>query len=552
MNMIDSNILTIITFLPAVGAALLMAFPRGEKGDHAVKWFALAISIAAFIASLHLPYYFDKTSPGFQFAIDKVWMASPNIHFHLGVDGISLWLVILTTFLVPFSIIIQWNSVHGRIKEFFILMLLLETAMLGVFVALDLFLFYVFWEATLIPMALIIGMYGHERRIYAAVKFFLYTMIASVFMLAAIIWLYVNTATLQGGSTFDFTVIREAISSGRLVLTPMASLLLFLGFFVAFAVKVPLFPLHTWLPDAHVEAPTAGSVLLAGVLLKMGTYGLLRFNVGLFPAEARHQAGWIAALAIIGIIYGALVAMVQPNLKKLIAYSSVSHLGFIVLGIFTFTQAGTDGAIFQMLNHGVSTGALFMLAGIIYDRRHTYEISEYGGLATPMPAYAMLFLLITLSSIGLPLMNGFVGEFLVLSGAFLDVPLWGVLAATGVIWSACYMLWMYQRVFYGTVKNPVNNSLLDLDLRERGAVWPLAILALVMGVASPLWNKPMDPAVGAILTEPAAKPPMRALSSRAERAPTSELSSRAERSVVEVSRVCRLSTDDCRPTGAGQ
>src|SRR3954467_2105847 len=500
MNWLDHNILTVITFLPAIGAAILMAFPRSEKGDRAVKWFALAVSTAAFVASLHLPYYFESANSGFQFAIDKVWMASPNIHYHLGVDGISLWLVVLTTFLVPFSIIIQWNSVHGRIKEFFILMLLLETAMLGVFVALDLFLFYVFWEATLIPMALIIGMYGHERRIYAAVKFFLYTMIASVFMLAAIIWLYVNTGS------FEFIAIRGALASGHLALTPTASLLLFLGFFVAFAVKVPLFPLHTWLPDAHVEAPTGGSVLLAGVLLKMGTYGLLRFNVGLFPDEARAQSGWIVALAIIGIIYGALVAMVQPNLKKLIAYSSVSHLGFIVLGIFTFTQAGTDGAIYQMLNHGVSTGALFMLAGIIYDRRHTYEIAEFGGLATPMPGYAMLFLLITLSSIGLPLMNGFVGEFLVLSGAFLNVPLWGILSATGVIWSACYMLWMYQRVFYGTVRNPVNNALPDLDLRERGAVWPLAILALVMGVASSFWIKPMDASVAAIINSPSTTP----------------------------------------------
>src|SRR4051812_26181767 len=522
MSWLDHNILTVITFLPAIGAAILTAFPRSEKGDRAVKWFALAVSIAAFVASLHLPYYFNSANAGFQFDINKVWMASPNIHYHIAVDGISLWLVVLTTFLVPFSIIIQWNSVHGRLKEFFILMLLLETAMLGVFVALDLFLFYVFWEATLIPMALIIGMYGHERRIYAAVKFFLYTMIASVFMLAAIIWLYVNTGS------FEFTAIREALASGHLALTPTTSLLLFLGFFVAFAVKVPLFPLHTWLPDAHVEAPTGGSVLLAGVLLKMGTYGLLRFNVGLFPDEARAQSGWIVALAIIGIIYGALVAMVQPNLKKLIAYSSVSHLGFIVLGIFTFTQAGTDGAIYQMLNHGVSTGALFMLAGIIYDRRHTYEISEFGGLATPMPAYAFIFLLVTLSSIGLPLMNGFVGEFLVLSGAFLQVPLWGILGATGVIWSACYMLWMYQRVFYGTVKNAVNNTLGDLDMRERGALWPLAVLALIMGVASPLWIKPMDAAVDAILSGPPAQTSDRQLSTRAEGSHPSTLSSRAQ------------------------
>src|SRR5882724_1224186 len=486
---IDANILTIVTFLPAVGAAILMAFPRGEKGDRAVKWFALAISIAAFIASLHLPYYFDKTGPGFQFAVNKICMAWPNIHYHLGVDGISLWLVILTTFLVPFSIIIQWNSVHGRIKEFFILMLLLETAMLGVFVALDLFLFYVFWEATLIPMALIIGMYGHERRIYAAVKFFLYTMIASVFMLAAIIWLYVNTGS------FEFTVIREAISSGRLVLTPLASLLLFLGFFVAFAVKVPLFPLHTWLPDAHVEAPTAGSVLLAGVLLKMGTYGLLRFNVGLFPDESRQNAPWIMALALIGIIYGALVSLVQLNMKKLIAYSSVSHLGFVVLGTFSFTQAGLDGAVFVMLAHGVATGGLFMLAGILYERRHTYDISEFGGLATPMPKYASYFLFIVLASVGLPLLNGFIGEFLVLAGAFQSRPIYGILGATGVIWSACYLLWMYQRVFFGVVKHDVNKTLPDLNLREKFALLPAATMALLMGVAPILWLSSIDPAV---------------------------------------------------------
>src|SRR5438445_880584 len=505
----NSSILTLVTFVPAIGALLLMLMPRN---DRALRWAALIISIVTFALSLFLPIYYNYSATGFQFETNRNWIGQA-IHYHMGADGISMWLVLLTTLLVPVSVLVSWKSIHDRVKEFFVLLLLLEMAMIGVFLALDMFLFYVFWEATLIPMALLIGMYGHERRIYAAVKFFLYTMIASVFMLAAIIWLYVNL------HTFDFTIIRQAISTGHLALTPLASLLLFLGFFVAFAVKVPLFPLHTWLPDAHVEAPTAGSVLLAGVLLKMGTYGLLRFNVGLFPEEARHQAGWIVALAIIGIIYGALVAMVQPNLKKLIAYSSVSHLGFIVLGIFTFTQAGTDGAIYQMLNHGVSTGALFMLAGILYDRRHTYEISEYGGLATPMPAYAMLFLLITLSSIGLPLMNGFVGEFLVLSGAFLYVPLWGILAATGVIWSACYMLWMYQRVFYGTVKNPVNNSLLDLDLRERGAVWPLAILAIVMGVASPLWIRPMDPAVGAILSAPPAKPSAKTLSSRAEASP---------------------------------
>ncbi len=481
----DRIVLTLVTFIPAAGALLLMFLPRNEK---TLKYTALAIAVLAFLVSLHLPAHFHSGQPGFQYELDTQWIASPNIHYHLGIDGISLWLVLLTTFLVPLSILIQWKSIHGQAKEFFILMLLLETAMIGVFVALDLFLFYVFWEATLIPMALIIGMYGHERRVYAAVKFFLYTMVASVFMLAAIIWLYAQV------HTFDFVQIQRAIQSGSIHNYAAAATWLFLGFFIAFAVKVPLFPFHTWLPDAHVEAPTAGSVLLAGVLLKMGVYGLLRFNVGLFPDQARHHAVWINILAIIGIIYGALVALVQPNMKKLVAYSSVSHLGFCVLGIFSFTQAGIDGSVYQMLNHGVSTGALFMLLGVLYDRRHTYEIKQYSGLASPMPQFATLFMFILLSSVGLPLLNGFVGEFLILSGAS-QASLWyGVFATTGVIWSACYLLWLYQRTFYGDTVTPANSKMRDLSLREGVAIWPLAALAVIMGVASPLWIRNIDPA----------------------------------------------------------
>ncbi|HUO60871.1 MAG TPA: NADH-quinone oxidoreductase subunit M [Candidatus Acidoferrales bacterium] len=486
---LNPYILTLVTFLPAAGALLLFLFPRRDRD---IRWFALLISLVTLLLSLHLPTHFStaqSSASQFAYETNRQWIVQPNIHYHIGVDAISMWLVVLTTFLVPLSVLISWRSVHDRVKEFFILMLILETAMIGVFIALDLFLFYFFWEATLIPMALMIGMYGHERRIYAAVKFFLFTMVASVFMLAAIIWLYARSGS------FDFVTLQAMLRSGSLTLGPRESLWLFLGFFVAFAVKVPLFPLHTWLPDAHVEAPTAGSVLLAGVLLKMGTYGLLRFNVGLFPAESRANQGWIVTLAIIGIIYGALVAMVQPNMKKLVAYSSVSHLGFCVLGIFSLTQAGAVGAVYQMLNHGVSTGALFILLGMIYERRHTYEITEYGGLATPMPVYATFFLVITLSSIGLPLMNGFVGEFLVLSGSFQTKALYGILAASGVIWSACYMLWLYQRVFYGTVKNPVNTALLDLNGRERSCVWPLAVAALVMGVVPSLWLNSIDAAV---------------------------------------------------------
>ncbi|MFZ1000283.1 MAG: NADH-quinone oxidoreductase subunit M [Candidatus Sulfotelmatobacter sp.] len=484
-------ILSLVTFAPLAGGLLLMLLPRRDRD---IRIFALVISLLTFVLSLHLPFYFLRGQTDFQYQVDRQWVSTPNIHYHMGIDGFSMWLVVLTTFLTPLCVLISWKSIHDRVKEFFILLLILETALIGVFTSLDLFLFYFFWEATLIPMALLIGIFGHERKVYAAVKFFMYTMIGSVFMLAAILWLYAHTGS------FDFVVIRDAIASGAVPKFPAAARWLFLGFFVAFAVKVPLFPFHTWLPDAHVEAPTAGSVLLAGVLLKMGTYGMLRFNLGLFPEQARQNAWWIIILALIGIIYGALVAMVQPNMKKLIAYSSVSHLGFVVLGIFSFTQAGLNGAMFVMLAHGISTGGLFMLAGILHERRHTYEIREFGGLASPMPVYAASYLVIVLASVGLPLLNGFIGEFLVLSGAFQDKPIYGILGATGIIWSAIYLLWMYQRVFYGKVTHPVNNLLSDLTGFEKVAIWPCAGVALVMGVAPILWLGAIDPAVQAALT----------------------------------------------------
>src|SRR5450432_2543476 len=479
-------ILTLVTFIPLAGALLLLSLPRRDRD---IRVFSLVVTLLTFALSLHLPVHFHRAQSGFQYELDRAWIPTPNIHYHLGVDGISMWLVVLTTFLTPLCVLISWKSINERVKEFFIILLVLETALIGVFVALDLFVFYFFWEATLIPMALLIGMYGHGRKIYAAVKFFMYTMIASVFMLAAILWLYAKVGT------FDFVTIQNAIRSGQVANFSRAAQWLFLGFFVAFAVKVPLFPFHTWLPDAHVEAPTAGSVLLAGVLLKMGTYGMVRFNLGLFPEQSRRNASWIMVLALIGIIYGALVAMVQPNLKKLIAYSSISHLGFVVLGIFSFTQIGLDGATYVMLAHGVSTGGLFMLAGILYERRHTYEISEFGGLATPMPRYASYFLFIVLASVGLPLLNGFVGEFLVLSGAFQARAVYGIVSATGVIWSAGYLLWMYQRVFYGKVTHTVNQTLPDLNARERTALWPAAVMALGMGVAPMMWLNTIDPAV---------------------------------------------------------
>src|SRR5450631_1096891 len=455
---LDSSILSLITFIPLGGALLLLLFPRRDRD---IRVFALVVSLLTFVASLHLPAHFKRAQAAFQYEHDNVWIAHPNIHYHMGIDGISMWLIVLTTFLTPLCVLISWKSVNSQVKEFFILMLILETAMIGVFVALDLFLFYFFWEATLIPMALIIGIWGHGRRIYAAVKFFLYTMIASVFMLAAIIWLYTHTGS------FDFVTVRDAIQSGQVEGFSTAARWLFLGFFVAFAVKVPLFPLHTWLPDAHVEAPTAGSVLLAGVLLKMGTYGMMRFCLPLFPEAARRAAPWVAALAIIGIIYGALVALVQPNLKKLVAYSSVSHLGFVVLGIFAFRNISMQGAVYQMLAHGISTGALFLLVGMLYDRRHTFEISEYGGLATSMPKLAAFFLFAALSSLGLPMLNGFVGEYLILLGTYLAHWQWAAWGALGVILSACYLLWSYQRVFFGEVTHEKNRTLADISGREK-------------------------------------------------------------------------------------
>jgi NADH-quinone oxidoreductase subunit M len=497
----NNSILTLVTFLPAIGALALMLMPRN---DRALRWFALIISIATFGVSLFLPIHYDYGSSGFQFETNRNWIGQ-TIHYHMGADGISMWLVLLTTLLVPVSVLVSWKSIHDRVKEFFVLLLLLEMAMIGVFLALDMFLFYVFWEATLIPMALLIGMYGHERRVYAAVKFFLYTMVASVFMLAAIIWLYTHNPQ----HNFEYTAFRDVIAHGGFSSTALQWL--FLGFFIAFAVKVPLFPLHTWLPDAHVEAPTAGSVLLAGVLLKMGTYGLLRFNVGMFPDQAAYNSSWINTLAVIGIIYGALVALVQPNLKKLIAYSSVSHLGFVVLGIFSLTTIGTDGAVYQMLNHGISTGALFMLAGMLYERKHTYEFKEYGGLATPMPVYATFFMLAVLSSVGLPLLNGFVGEFLVLSGTFQSaVPhamLFAILGSSGVIWGACYLLWMYQKVFYGQIHHDENKTLPDIDGRERISLVPLVVMAVIMGVVSPYWMKSIQPAVVSTMPQAAATKP---------------------------------------------
>jgi NADH-quinone oxidoreductase subunit M len=491
----QSHLLTVITFLPLLGVAAILLLKRDDQIW--VRRIALGVSIAEFIVSLLLLPGFDSAAAGYQFVEFHDWISYPPIHYHLGVDGISLFLIILTTFLTPLAILASWKDISMRVKEFFVMLLVLEVGLIGVFLSLDLFLFFVFWEVMLIPMYFLIGIWGHERRIYAAVKFILYTMLGSILMLVAIIWLYKLTGT------FDLPAIQAHIAAGQL-LEPMYArdeLLLFGAFFLAFAIKVPLFPFHTWLPDAHTEAPTAGSVILAGVMLKLGTYGMLRFCLPLFPEAAHRLAPYIAVLAIIGIVYGALVATVQTDLKRLVAYTSVSHLGFVVLGIFAFNTISIQGAIYQMLNHGVSTGMLFLVVGMLYDRRHTFAIKEFGGLATPMPVLSSFFLFACLSSLALPLLNGFVGEFLILIGVFERHPIWASWASTGAVLSAIYLLWAYQRVIFGDVTVEKNKTLADASPRERVILATLSVVILFMGVASPLFTRRMQPSADNLLRQ---------------------------------------------------
>ena len=470
-------LLTILILLPVAGALVAVVYNLLGKREEHQKWIALATTTVTFVVSLLLIRGIGGGSE-FRFEENITWIGSIGARYHLGVDGVSLWLVLLTTLLMPIAILSSWTAVHKRQLSYYVFLLILESAMIGVFVSLDLLLFYLFFEASLVPMFFLIGIWGGERRIYAAVKFFIYTAVGSLLMLVGIIALYFIY------QSFDYTVILSAMKTNPLA--GQAAYWLFLAFGLAFCIKVPLFPFHTWLPDAHTEAPTAGSVILAGVLLKMGTYGLMRFNLALFPEAARAWAPYLITLAVIGIIYGALVAMVQPDVKRLVAYSSVSHMGFVVLGIFSFTELGMQGALYQMLNHGVSTGALFLFVGFIYERRHTRMISEFGGLATPMPWFSTLFVIASLSSIGLPFLNGFVGEFLILTGmwtsSFSRAWIVTMLAATGVIWAAVYMLWMLQRVLFGETTNPENARLRDLNPRELALILPLMLLMLFMGV----------------------------------------------------------------------
>jgi len=495
--MLEFRWLTLITLLPAAGGLIAWLLPKNSDKIHRI-W-ALGVSLITFVLSLPLYFIYMpiKGDANSLWLMEKAvpWIPAWGASWHMGIDGISLFLVLLTTFLCPLCVLCSWSSIQNRVKEFFLSLLFLEAAMVGVFCALDLLLFYVFWEAMLIPMILLIGVWGGGRRIYSAIKFLLFTMAGSVLMLVAILVLYHST----GSKSFDLTTLLGHS------LSRSTQIWLFFAFAVAFAIKVPMVPFHTWLPDAHVDAPTAGSVILAGVLLKMGTYGFLRFAMPLFPDIAISAFPIIVAIALFGIVYGALVAMVQPDLKKLVAYSSVSHLGFCMLGMFAFNPQGMSGSLLQMINHGLSTGALFILVGIIYERRHSRMIADFGGIAAITPAYAALFVIISLSSIGLPGTNGFIGEFLILLGAFRTHKALGVIGATGVILAACYMLWMVQRFLFGQITNEENRNLTDVNFREIITLLPILIFVFWIGVYPSTFLKKMEPSIDQLLQDFRAK-----------------------------------------------
>jgi NADH-quinone oxidoreductase subunit M len=459
------------------------------------RWTALLTAVATFGVSLRLWFGFDRNLTAFQFEERAAWVPDFGISYHVGVDGISVLLILLTTFLSVIAVMASFSPITEKTRSYYAFLLVLETGMLGVFVALDLFCFYIFWEAMLIPMYFLIGVWGGERRIYATIKFFLYTMFGSLLMLVAIIFLAMAHKAQTGTLTFDLIVLYGTR------LSHTQELLLFSAYALAFAIKVPIFPFHTWLPDAHVEAPTAGSVILAGVLLKMGTYGFVRFCLPLFPNATAVAVPWIMILALVGIVYGALVAMVQPDLKKLVAYSSVSHLGFVMLGIFALNEHGLQGGMLQMVNHGLTTGALFLIVGIIYERRHTRLIENFGGITKVMPLYAACFMIVTLASIGLPGTNGFVGEFLVLLGTFAANKVWGAVAATGVILAAVYMLRMYQRVMFGEITKPENKELKDLTRLEFATLAPIIVLIFWIGIYPKPFLETMETSVHHVLRQ---------------------------------------------------
>jgi NADH-quinone oxidoreductase subunit M len=478
MDLLREHLLTVITFTPCVGALLLL-LPVFAGRDRAVRLTANIFGLLGFLVSLPLWFLFERGASGFQFIERAPWIPSLGVQYLLGIDGVSALLILLTTLLGAIAILSSWSAITERVRQYYVFLLLLQTGMLGVFCALDMFLFYVFWEVMLVPMYFLIGIWGGTRRLYAALKFFLYTLVGSVVMLLGILALYFHSRSLPeaaGNATFDVTRWLQ------MNVPPELQFWVFLAFFLGFAIKVPMFPFHTWLPDAHVEAPTAGSVILAGVLLKMGTYGFLRFSLPLLPDATRAAVPWMVTLAIVGIVYAGLVTLVQSDMKKLVAYSSVSHLGFCMLGMFALNPLGLEGSVLQMINHGLSTGGLFLIVGLIYERRHTRAIAEFGGLARVMPVYATLALIIFLASMGLPLLNGFIGEAMILLGAFAANKAWAAWAVSGVVLGAAYLLWLYQRVFWGPITHEENRGLRDLNGRELATLLPIVALCFWIGL----------------------------------------------------------------------
>jgi NADH-quinone oxidoreductase subunit M len=474
MNFFRTHILSIVLFTPLVGALLLL-FVNKHKED-AIRWIANAFALAGFLVSVPLWFWYDSANPAWQFTERASWIPSIGASYFLGVDGFAVLLILLTTLMGFIAILSSWSAITERVKEFYIFMLVLQTGMIGAFVSLDFLLFFLFWEVMLVPMYFLIGIWGGGRRLYSAIKFFLYTLVGSVVMLLGILALYFQYHATTGVYTFDVTLYQQMsvpIEMQRWV---------FLAFFLGFAIKVPMFPFHTWLPDAHTDAPTAGSVILAAVLLKMGTYGFIRFSLPILPDATHYFVPMVAGLAIVGIVYGALVALAQSDWKRLVAYSSVSHMGMVMLGMFSLNPVGMVGSIVQQINHGISTGALFLIVGNVYDRRHTREISEYGGLSKVMPVFAAVFLIMTMSSIGLPALNGFIGELLILQGVFVHSRMWAAFAASGIVLGAAYMLWLYQRTMFGKIENPKNEKLLDLNMREFATYAPLLVLAVWIGI----------------------------------------------------------------------
>ena len=471
-NTADFPLLSLIMFTPLVGAGLLLFCSK----PNTIRWIANVFATLGFLVSLPLWFWLEKASPDWQFVERHEWIPSIGAEYFIGVDGFSALLILLATLMGAIAVLSSWTAITERLKEYYIFLLLLQTGMIGAFVSLDFLLFFVFWEVMLVPMYFLIGIWGSANRLYSAIKFFLFTLVGSVIMLLGILAVYFYNHEVTGVYTFDITRFHELNMPFEL------QWWVFLAFFLGFAVKVPMFPFHTWLPDAHTDAPTAGSVILAAVLLKMGTYGFIRFSLPIMPEATQAFVPWVVWLSIIGIVYGALVAMAQSDWKRLVAYSSVSHMGLVMLGMFALTPVGITGSILQQVNHGISTGGLFLLVGVVYERRHTREISEYGGLAKIMPAYAAVFLVLTMSSIGLPTLNGFIGEVLILQGIFVVNKVWAGFAATGIVLGAAYMLWLYQRTMWGTVNNPKNEKLLDLNLREWATFTPLLILAVWIGL----------------------------------------------------------------------